>query len=179
MVLYESLLSLHMSNAELFSNAAKFMIKYLDDINLARKMLFKGIRIHKRCKSLYLDFFHIELEYAAKKRRQCEKSNFDRSVSYFRTYMYLCLDIFQILDSESLTKDPVLCGKTAEVIFLSGYKAINELKFRSSLLDVCSKYKFMKRFRKKIIKYEDILEQLYRILKASVYDLFFFQNAEK
>lgn len=58
-----------MSNVELFSKAANFMIKYLKDINLARKTLFKGIRMHNYSQHLYLELFRIELEHAAKKRR--------------------------------------------------------------------------------------------------------------
>lgn len=74
-VLYDSLLGFHMGEVDLFIKAARFLIKYVKDIDLARKTLFKGIRIHRRNHLLYLEFFKIELDFALKKRRECQEGN--------------------------------------------------------------------------------------------------------
>lgn len=127
-VLYDSLLGFHMGEVDLFIKAARFLIKYVKDIDLARKTLFKGIRIHRRNHLLYLEFFKIELDFALKKRRECQE------------------------DSERLSKDPVLCGKTAEVVCLSALKVISDMNFKIMLLEICAKYKFTKVLQKKIYR---------------------------
>lgn len=69
-MIYDSLLSFHMGEAQLFINSAKFLMKYVRDVDLARKTLFKGIRMHKNDPLLYQEIFKIELDFAARKRRE-------------------------------------------------------------------------------------------------------------
>lgn len=58
------------------------MMKYIRDVDLARKTLFKGIRIHKKNKKLYLELFKVELDFAARKRKETKegKENFLRCI---------------------------------------------------------------------------------------------------
>lgn len=69
-MIYDSLLSFHMGEAKLFINSAKFLMKYVRDVALARRTLFKGIRLHKNDPLLYQEIFRIELDFASRKRRE-------------------------------------------------------------------------------------------------------------
>ncbi len=84
--MYDSLLGFHMGEPDLFVRAAKFLMKYAKDVDLARKTLFKGIRLHKRNPTLYQEFFKIELDFAAKKRRQAKEGKLSRITSSFTPY---------------------------------------------------------------------------------------------
>lgn len=53
---------------------------------------------------------------------------------------------------EKLDSDPVLCGKTAEVVCLSALQVIPDIDFKFSLLDICTKYKFARALQKKIYR---------------------------
>lgn len=86
-VLYDSLLNFHLGDVDLFINAAKFMMKYIRDVDLARKTLFKGIRIHKRNKKLYLELFKVELDFAARKRKEAKEG---KRKFYRRTRSVVC-----------------------------------------------------------------------------------------
>lgn len=127
-VLYDTLLNFHSSDIDIFISAAKFMMRYIRDVDLARKTLFKGIRVHKRNKKLYLELFKVELDFAARKRKEAKD------------------------DTEKLNNDPVLCGKTAEVVCLSALQVITDLDFKFSVLDTCTKYKFTRALQKKIYR---------------------------
>lgn len=72
-VLYDSLLNFHMGDVQLFISAAQFMMKYVKDVDLARKTLFKGIRIHKQNRDLYLELFKVELDFAVRKRKESKE----------------------------------------------------------------------------------------------------------
>lgn len=61
--------------------------------------------------------------------------------------------VFLLADVEKLNSDPVLCGKTAEVVCQSAVKVIPDVDFKFSLLEICTKYKFAKGLQKKIYKY--------------------------
>lgn len=78
-----------MGEVDLFIKAARFLIKYVKDIDLARKTLFKGIRIHKRNHLLYLEFFKIELDFALKKRRECQEGN--------NSTLHMCLCMYVVI----------------------------------------------------------------------------------
>lgn len=56
------------------------------------------------------------------------------------------------LDTEKMKSDPVLSGKTAEVVYTSALKVITDMNFKFSLLEICLKYKFAKSLQKKIYK---------------------------
>lgn len=68
-----------MGDPELFINSAKFMMKYIKDVDLARKTLFKGIRLHKRNPRLYLELFKTELDFAMRKRKESKEGNCNRN----------------------------------------------------------------------------------------------------
>lgn len=73
----------------------------------------------------------------------------------FRSYVHvekLFSRAIPSTDIERLNNDPVLCGKTAEIVCLAALKVINDVNFKMLLLEICAKYKFTKGLQKKIYR---------------------------
>lgn len=130
-----------MGDAELFVKAAKFLTKYVKDIDFARKMLFKGIRLHKREPQLYLEFFRMELEFVAKKRKEAKNGVENTANAGLISFKHKLTRVM-LSDSENLCNDSVLEGKTAEVVCFSALKVIKSMDFKFDLIKICAKYDF-------------------------------------
>ncbi|XP_069701593.1 U3 small nucleolar RNA-associated protein 6 homolog [Periplaneta americana] len=156
------MMQVHSDKPNLWSFAAKWEFEENHSVENARQFLLRGLRFHPESKVLYSEAFRLELQYAARKRKQHNKKveGGDENATGEDNNTGMDIDA-QGTSGQSDTQqqtgndiqDKVLDCRLAEVIYESAMKKINDANFLISLLSIAKQYNFTHRLQTKMVNY--------------------------
>ncbi|XP_067128719.1 U3 small nucleolar RNA-associated protein 6 homolog isoform X2 [Centruroides vittatus] len=132
--MFTRLLQVHNNDPELWIMAAKWEMEENNAADNSRALFQRGIRFHPESKSLWNEYFRMELMFIAELRKKQEPD-------------------INIQNEE----ENILNGKIAKIIYSNASETIPDVNFAISFIPICESFEFAKHIEEQI--YEDIQER--------------------
>ncbi|XP_057310891.1 U3 small nucleolar RNA-associated protein 6 homolog [Hydractinia symbiolongicarpus] len=119
----------HSSNQEVWLLAAKFELEEANNVENARSLLQRALRVHKLSKKLWHESFRLELLHVDKIKKRRKLLGVGG------------IELKDIDENEPKELDSFLANKTARIVFENAIKIIpDDLRFRLDFLNVCARF---------------------------------------
>ncbi|XP_045211690.2 U3 small nucleolar RNA-associated protein 6 homolog [Mercenaria mercenaria] len=121
---YSKMLQVHNKKPELWVAAAKWEFEHNNNPDTARSLIQRGLRFNEQSRTLWLEYYRLELMYAEKMLRRKEL-------------------LGDTLEDEDEVSDAVLQGQVAKVVYANAIETIPEdVNFLLSFLPICQLFEF-------------------------------------